>query len=177
MRNYSNLSIMNFEISRKQERFLKEVDEICKIIRPFEEQCYLKETFNKKIISEFNKVGMLGCPISRTYGGLGYDVLTYLLAIERIGQEGSSLRTFFSAHTSIGQMVLQGWANKDQKGEYLPQTCDGRNTMAFALTEPAAGSDPAAMNTKFEDKSSHFILNGKKHWIGNGMFADVMTVY
>jgi hypothetical protein len=68
MRNYSNLPIMNFEISRKQERFLKEVDEICKIIRPFEEQCYLKETFNKKIISEFKKVRMLGCPISRKSG-------------------------------------------------------------------------------------------------------------
>jgi alkylation response protein AidB-like acyl-CoA dehydrogenase len=177
MISFSNLSCMRFDISDKQKKFLTRVHDSCASIRPYEEQCYLEEKSNDRIISEFGKIGMLGCPISRTYGGLGYDVLTYLLAIERIGQEGSSLRTFFSVHTSIGQMVLQGWANKDQKGEYLPQTCDGRNTMAFALTEPAAGSDPAAMNTKFEDKSSHFILNGKKHWIGNGMFADVMTVY
>ena len=116
MRNYSNLSIMNFEISRKQERFLKEVDEICKIIRPFEEQCYFKETFNKKIISEFNKVGMLGCPISRKYGGLGYDILTYLLAIERLG-EGNSLRTFFSTHISIGEMILQTWGTMNNKSD------------------------------------------------------------
>ncbi len=70
---------------------------------------------------------MLGCPISTSYAGLGYDILTYILAIERIGEEGNSLRTFFSAHTSIGQMVLQGWADEDQKSEYLPKTCDGRS--------------------------------------------------
>ena len=82
---------------------------------------------------------MLGCPISTKYGGLGFDILTYALAIERIGKEGSSLRTFFSAHTSIGQMVLQGWATEEQKKEYLPKTSDGRSVMAFALTEPTAG--------------------------------------
>jgi len=114
---------------------------------------------------------------TRIYGGLGYDILTYVLAIERIGQEGNSLRTFFSAHTSIGQMVLQGWADEGQKREYLPKTCDGRNIMAFALTEPTAGSDLSSISTTFEDKGDHFLLNGKKHWIGNGTCASVMTTY
>jgi hypothetical protein len=53
--------------------------------------------------------------ISVESGGLGYDILTYVLAIERVGDEGNSLRTFFSAHTSIGQMVLQGWADESPK--------------------------------------------------------------
>jgi alkylation response protein AidB-like acyl-CoA dehydrogenase len=177
MRNYSNLSIMSFEISRKQERFLKEVDEICKIIRPFEEECYLKETFNKKMISEFNKIGMLGCPISRKYGGLGYDIPTYLLAIERLGEEGNSLRTFFSAHISIGEMILQTWGNQEQQKRYLPYTTTGKNIMAFALTEPTAGSDPSSIATSFEDRGDHFVINGKKHWIGNGSIADLITTY
>lgn len=50
---------------------------------------------------------------------MGYDILIYVLAIERIGEEGNSLRSFFSAHSSIGQMVLQGWADEAQKHEYL----------------------------------------------------------
>ena len=108
---FSNLSQMSFVISDKQKTFLKEVDDICRSIRQYEEKCYLEEKLNDKIIPEFGKIGMLGCPISRRYGGLGYDIL----AIERIGEEGNSLRTFFSAHTSIGQMVLQGWADEDQK--------------------------------------------------------------
>jgi alkylation response protein AidB-like acyl-CoA dehydrogenase len=174
---YCNFSKMNFEISDNQKIFLDKIDAICKSLRSYEEKCYLKEKLNKKVISEFGKVGMLGCPVSRKYGGLGYDIPTYVLALERIGREGSSMRTFFSAHTSIGQMVIQGWANEEQKREYLPKTCDGRNIMAFALTEPVAGSDPSSITTTYEDKGEYYVLKGKKHWIGNGTFASIMTVY
>jgi alkylation response protein AidB-like acyl-CoA dehydrogenase len=175
---YSDFSQMAFNISTQQESFLKQVDNTCKIIRPYEEECYLQEKFNDKVISEFAKIGMLGCPISREYGGLGYDILSYVLAIERIGQEGSSMRTFFSAHTSLAQMTLQSWATEEQKKEYLPKTTTGDSIMAFALTEPGAGSDPSSMTTKFESKGrDHYILNGKKHWVGNGTFADIILVF
>ena len=112
---------MNFEISEEQRTFLEDIDKICKSIRSYEEICYLKEKLNDKVISEFGKIGMLGCPISRLYGGLGYDILTYILAIERIGQEGSSMRTFFSAHTSIGQMVLQKAGQMKNKRKNISQ--------------------------------------------------------
>ena len=174
---YSNLSQMNFEVSKEQRSFVDRVDAACRSIRQYEEKCYLEEKFNDRIVPVFGKIGMLGCPISKKYGGLGYDMLTYALAIERIGEEGSSLRTFFSAHTSIGQLVLQGWASEEQKKEYLPDTASGKSVMAFALTEPAAGSDPTSMAMKFEKKGDHFVLKGKKHWIGNGTFAGVMTTY
>lgn len=58
-------------------------------------------------------------------------------------------------------MILQGWANEEQKKEYLPKTCDGRSIMAFALTEPLAGSDPSSIITKFEDKGDHYVLKEK----------------
>jgi alkylation response protein AidB-like acyl-CoA dehydrogenase len=174
---YSNLSQMDFELSSDQEKFLQKVDGACRSIRTHEEKCYLEERLNDKVVPVFGRIGMLGCPVSRKYGGLGYDMLTYALAIERIGEEGASLRTFFSAHTSIGQLVLQGWGSEEQKKEYLPDTTSGKSVMAFALTEPAAGSDPSSMTTKFETRGDHYVLKGKKHWIGNGTFADVMTTY
>ncbi len=174
---YSNLSKMNFEVSEEQKNFLEQVDSACKSIRDYESKCYLEERTNDRIVPEFGKIGMLGCPISKKYGGLGYDVLTYMLTLERIGREGNSLRTFFSAHISIGQMVLQNWADEDQKRKYLPNTSSGKSIMAFALTEPAAGSDPASMTTKFEENGDNFILNGKKHWVGNGTIAKVITTY
>jgi alkylation response protein AidB-like acyl-CoA dehydrogenase len=178
MSSYSNLSQMVFNVSSKQESFLKQVDNVCKILRPYEEECYLQEKFNDRIIPEFAKVGMLGCPISRRYGGLGYDTLTYILALERIGREGSSMRTFFSAHTSLAQTTLQSWGTEEQKKEYLSKTTNGNSIMAFALTEPVAGSDPSSMTTKFENKDGdHYVLNGKKHWIGNGTFADIILVF
>ncbi|TLX82032.1 MAG: hypothetical protein E6K98_06370, partial [Thaumarchaeota archaeon] len=174
---YSNLSKMNFEVSEEQKNFLEQVDSACTSIRDHESKCYLEERANDRIVPEFGKIGMLGCPISKKYGGLGYDVLTYMLALERIGKEGNSLRTFFSAHISIGQMVLQNWADEDQKRKYLPNTTSGKSIMAFALTEPTAGSDPASMTTKFEENGDNFILNGKKHWVGNGTIAKVITTY
>ena len=167
---------MDFDLSSHQRLFLEKVSDACKSIRSYEEKCYLEERFNDKVVPTFGQIGMLGCPVSKRYGGLGYDMLTYALAIERIGQEGASLRTFFSAHTSIGQLVLQGWGSEQQKREYLPSTTGG-GTMAFALTEPVAGSDPSSLITKFESKGDHYVLKGKKHWIGNGTFANIMTTY
>jgi alkylation response protein AidB-like acyl-CoA dehydrogenase len=174
---FSNLSQMNFDLSNDQKIFLKKVNDTCKLLRKDEEKNYLNESINEKVIPFFTKIGMLGCPISKEYGGLGYDILSYLLALERIGEEGSSMRTFFSCHTSIGQMVLQNWGNEEQKKKFLPNTTKGIDIMAFALTEPGAGSDPSLIDTKFEDKGDHFIISGKKHWIGNGTFAKTITTY
>ncbi len=168
---------MNFEVSDRQKEFLEQVDKACKSIRDYEARCYLEERLNDRIVPEFGKIGMLGCPISKKYGGLGYDMLTYAFALERIGREGNSMRTFFSAHVSIGQMVLQNWADEDQKKQYLPKTTTGQNIMAFALTEPGAGSDPGSMTTTFQETSDGFILKGKKHWVGNGTISKVMTTY
>jgi alkylation response protein AidB-like acyl-CoA dehydrogenase len=174
---YSNISKMNFEVSDEQKKFLEQVDQACKSIRDYETDCYLEEKSNDMVIPVFGKIGMLGCPISKKYGGLGFDMLTYVFALERIGREGNSLRTFFSAHVSIGQMVLQNWGNEEQKRRYLPDATSGKSIMAFGLTEPNAGSDPGSLTTKFEESGDNFILNGKKHWVGNGTIARVMTIY
>jgi alkylation response protein AidB-like acyl-CoA dehydrogenase len=168
---------MNFDTTREQEDFISKVDKVCESLRSIEEECYIEDRLNESLIPEFGKIGMLGCPISKDYGGLGFDILTYCKSLERIGEEGNSMRTFFSVHTSIGQMVLQGWANEDQKKRYLPNTTNGKSIMAFALTEPEAGSDPASMNSHYEDKGEYYLLSGMKHWIGNGTIADIVTTY
>lgn len=174
---FSNLSCMNFDITKEQEDFISKVDSVCKSLRSVEEECYIEDRLNEKLVPEFSKIGMLGCPISKKYGGLGFDILTYCKSLERIGEEGNSMRTFFSVHTSIGQMVLQGWADEDQKKRCLPETTKGKSIMAFALTEPEAGSDPSSLNSQYEDKGEYYLLTGKKHWIGNGTIADIVTTY
>ena len=168
---------MNFDTTKEQEELISKVDSVCKSIRSYEEQCYIEDRINEKLVPEFSKIGMLGCPISKKYRGLGYDILTYCKTLERIGEEGNSMRTFFSVHTSIGQMILQGWADEDQKKRYLPATTSGKSIMAFALTEQQAGSDPSSMNSEYEDIGEFFLLSGKKHWIGNGTIANVITTY
>jgi alkylation response protein AidB-like acyl-CoA dehydrogenase len=174
----SDLGTMNFDVSDEQRLILSVVDEACKKIRPIEDKCYLEHKFNDKVLPTFQQAHLLGLPVSRSYGdGQGADALTYALALERIGQEGTGVRTFFSGHTSLGQLTLQKWGSKEQKERYLPRTTRGDTIMAFGLTEPTAGSDPASLKTNFEERGGYYYLNGSKAWISNGSIADLVVVF
>src|SRR6266498_5007104 len=173
-----DLSKMNFDISDEQKLILDEVDRACRELRPLEDQAYLAGKFNDHLVTIFKKAQLLGLPISRRYGdGQGADILTYALALERIGREGTGVRTFLSGHVSLGQVTIQKWASEQQKQQYLPPATRGEKTMCFGLTEPTAGSDPASLRTTFEDRGSYYILNGSKAWISNGSIADVAVVF
>src|SRR5712692_9402352 len=173
-----DLSKMNFDISDEQKLILDEVDRACRELRPLEDQAYLAGKFNDHLIPIFKRAQLLGLPISRRYGdGQGADILTYALALERIGQEGTGVRTFLYGHVSLGQMTLQKWGNEQQKERYLPPATRGEKVMCFGLTEPTAGSDPASLRTTYEDKGSYFLLNGSKAWISNGSIADAAIIF
>ncbi len=175
---FADLSQMNFEISDEQKLVLDEVDRACKELRPREDEAYLAGKFNQQLVPIFRKAQLLGLPISRRYGdGQGADVLTYTLALERIGQEGTGVRTFLSGHVSLGQVTLQKWGTEEQKKRYLPLTTKGDKVMCFGLTEPTAGSDPSSLRTSFEDKGNNFLLNGSKAWISNGSIADLAIIF
>ena len=174
----SDLGVMNFDVSDEQKLILNVVDEACRKVRPIEDECYLAHRFNDKVEPIFREAHLLGLPVSREYGdGQGADALTYALALERVGREGTGVRTFFSGHTSLGQLTLQKWGSDEQKKRYLPKTTSGDLIMAFGLTEPTAGSDPASLKTNFEERSGHYYLNGSKAWISNGSIADLLIVF
>jgi alkylation response protein AidB-like acyl-CoA dehydrogenase len=175
---FADLSHMNFEVSDEQRFVLDEVDRACRELRPSEDEAYLAGRFNDHLAPIFRKAQLLGLPISRRYGeGQGADVLTYALALERIGQEGTGVRTFLSGHVSLGQVTVQKWASEDQKQLYLPPATRGEKVMCFGLTEPTAGSDPTSLRTTFEEKGNYFLLNGGKAWISNGSIADVAVIF
>jgi alkylation response protein AidB-like acyl-CoA dehydrogenase len=175
---FSDLSKMNFEVSEEQRLILEQVDRACREIRPIEDKCYLERRYNDQVGPVFAKAHMLGLPISRKYGdGQGADMTTYSLAIERIGREGTGVRTFFSVHIALAQMTVQMWANEEQKSRYLTPATKGEELMAFGLTEPNAGSDPASLTTYFEETGGRFALSGQKMWISNGSVADSVLVF
>ena len=166
---FLNLSKMNFDVSEEQMMILEQVDRVCKEIRPIEDQCYLERKINDQVKPIFSRAHLLGLPISRKYGdGQGADVVTYALAIERIGREGTGLRTFFSVHIALGEMTIQHWGDEEQKQRILTPATRGERILAFGLTEPSAGSDPAALTTYFEEKDGKYLLTGQKMWISLG---------
>ncbi len=169
---------MNFELSEEQQMILDQVDRVCKALRPIEDKCYLEHKFDEQVKPLFAQAHLLGLPISKKYGdGQGADMVTYALAMERIGREGTGVRTFFSGHVSLGQLTVQKWGSEGQKAKYLTPATKGTKVLAFGLTEPSAGSDPAALNSSFEAKGSKFVLNGQKTWISNGSIADTVIIF
>ncbi len=171
-------SVIYSDLSSEQKALLEEVDRACRELRPIEDQFYLERRFNDRIVPTFRKYSLLGLPISSKYGkGRGVDTVTYALALERIGMEGTGVRTFFSGHISLGQLTVERWGNEEQKERYLTPATRGDIVFAFGLTEPEAGSDPASLRTEFEAKDGHYVLNGTKYLISNGSIADVVIVF
>ena len=160
-----------------QERLLADVEAFCQEIRPIEELCYVEHRFNDQVIPLARKYNLLAMPVPPAYGGRGADTVTYARALARIGREGTGVRTFFSGHTSIGEYPILTWGNEEQKRRYLPAACRGEKVLAFGLTEPEAGSNPLEMQTTYERRGDHFVLNGVKYLISNGGIADAVVTF
>lgn len=173
-----SLSKMNFDVSEEQTLILDQVDRACKQIRPIEDKCYLERRLNDQVGPIAAKAHLLGLPISRKYGdGQGADLVTYAMAIERIGREGTGVRTFFSVHIALCQLTIQRWGNEEQKQRYLTPATSGQKLLAFGLSEPGAGSDPASLTTSFEEVGDKILLSGQKMWISNGSIADDVLIF
>ena len=160
-----------------QERLLADVEAFCQEIRPVEELCYVEHRFNDQVLPLARKHNILGMPVPPDYGGRGADTVTYARALARIGREGTGVRTFFSGHTSIGEYPILTWGNEEQKRRYLPAAARGEKILAFGLTEPEAGSNPLEMQTTYERRGDHFVLNGVKYLISNGGIADAVVAF
>src|SRR5581483_3665172 len=160
-----------------QMQLLADVEAFCQEIRPIEELCYVEHRFNDQVIPLGRKYNLLGMPIPVKYGGREADTVTYASALERIGREGTGVRTFFSGHTSIGEYPILTWGSDDLKRRYLPVAAKGEKILAFGLTEPEAGSNPLEMQSTYRREGDRFVLNGVKYLISNGGIADAVVCF
>ena len=160
-----------------RQSLLTDVEAFCQEIRPIEELCYVEHRFNDQVLPLGRKYNLLGMPMPAEYGGRGSDTVTYARALARIGREGTGVRTFFSGHTSIGEYPILTWGNEAQKRKYLTAACSGEKILAFGLTEPDAGSNPLEMQSTYERRGDHFVLNGVKYLISNGGIAHAIVTF
>lgn len=132
-----------------------------------------------EVIEGMKELGLFGMLIDARYGGIGLSSTSYARVTEEIGGLDASLAVTLGAHQSIGLKALLLFGTDAQKERYLPSLATGEKVAAFALTEPSAGSDAAAIKTRAELSAdgTHYVLNGSKIWITNGGFADVFTVF
>lgn len=131
-----------------------------------------------EILKRLAKGGWLKACVPAAYGGLfeNHDVRTLCLTRDTLGRY-SGLADFVFAMQGLGSgpIVLAG--SDETKAKYLPDVAAGRKVAAFALSEPEAGSDVAALATTAEDRGDHYLVNGEKTWISNGGIANFYTLF
>jgi acyl-CoA dehydrogenase len=122
------------------------------------------------------EVGLFGLTIPEQYGGSGLDLAGKCAIEEEMGRTNYGFATLIGNHTGISTTGIVAMGSEEQKKKYLPRMACGEWIGAFALTEPEAGSDPAAMRTSAVKKGDRWVLNGEKIYITNAGPAQVFTV-
>ena len=137
---------------------------------------FRNERFDKNIMKEMGKVGLLG-PTINGYGCAGVNYVSYGLIMREIERIDSGYRSCASVQSSLVMYPIYKFGSQEQKDKYLPELARGNLIGCFGLTEPDHGSDPSGMKTNAKFKDGNYILNGSKNWITNSPIADVFIIW
>ncbi|MBT4760724.1 MAG: isovaleryl-CoA dehydrogenase [Bdellovibrionaceae bacterium] len=142
-----------------------------------------KEQFNLSLFRKLGELGLLGITVSDEYGGSGMDALAAVIAHEELSASDPGFALAYLAHAmlSVNNLAVNG--SEDQKKKFLPKMCSGEWVGCMAMSEPHVGTDVLGMKTTAVKKEDHYVLNGQKMWITNGVIdeqgtpADVVLIY
>lgn len=146
------------------------------VIAPLASEYDKKEEFPWKSVKQLQELGFMSMMVDEKYGGAGLDTISYALAMEEVSGACASTGVTMSVNNSLYAYPVEKWATEDQIEQFLIPTISEK-LGAFALSEPDAGSDPAAMTTKAAKDGDEWVLNGNKMWITNGGAADYYVVF
>ncbi len=135
------------------------------------------ESFDPAIMRQMGEMGLLGIMTSSEHGGAGLSHVAYGLAAREVERIDSGFRSAMSVQNSLVMHPIEAYGTEEQKRKYLPKLATGELIGCFGLTEPDAGSDPAAMKTRARRTEKGYVLNGTKMWITNSPIADIAIVW
>ena len=136
-----------------------------------------EQTIGDDVLLGLKELGLFGMLVPQSHGGAGLTNTGYARVVQEVAGLDASLAVTLGAHQSIGMKGLLLFGSDELKATYLPRLATGEIVAAFALTEPGAGSDAAAIHTRAERRDDGYVLSGSKIWITNGGFADLFTVF
>jgi glutaryl-CoA dehydrogenase len=148
-----------------RERFLPQVAEH-----------YAAGTFPRELIPGLAGLGLFGMHLEG-HGCAGASAVAYGVACEELEAGDSGLRSFVSVQGSLAMFPIHRFGSEEQRDRWLPEMAAGRAIGCFGLTEPDAGSDPAAMRSHARRAGGDWVLSGTKMWITNGSLADIAVVW
>ncbi|MBM3490025.1 MAG: acyl-CoA dehydrogenase [Alphaproteobacteria bacterium] len=127
-----------------------------------------KDEYPQKMVEQMMELGLFGASISADYGGLGLSATTYAKIVTTISEVWMSLTGIFNSHLIMAAAV-QRFGTEEQKRKWLPKFATGEIRGGLALTEPDCGTDLQAIRTRAVRQGDHYVINGTKTWISNGI--------
>jgi butyryl-CoA dehydrogenase/short/branched chain acyl-CoA dehydrogenase len=122
------------------------------------------------------ELGLMGIETPEEYGGAGAGFFTAIVAVEELSRVDPSVGVFVDVQNTLVNNALLRWGNPDQKKKYLMQLATEK-VGAYALSEAGSGSDAFALSTRAVQRDDHYIINGRKLWITNGLEAEIFIVF
>jgi len=169
---------LDLELAPDHATFRGAVRELAQgVIQPLAAEVDRDHRFPEEAVKAAAEAGLLGVLIPREYGGAGLDALAFAICIEEIAQACASSAVIVDVHTSVGSEPMLLFGTEDQKRKWLPKLASGELLGAFALTEPASGSDAASLKMSARRKGGGYVLNGTKVFITNIGRAGLYIVF
>jgi alkylation response protein AidB-like acyl-CoA dehydrogenase len=160
---------MNFDLPEEVTLIRETVREFAeKEISPMAEELDAKEKFSPELTKKMGDLGLFGAYLPEKYGGSEMSYLAYIVAVEELARVDGSQAATVAAHNSLGIGSIYYFGSEEQKKKYLPKLTTGEYVWGFGLTEPEAGSDAGASQTKAVKEGDYWIINGSKIFITNG---------
>jgi alkylation response protein AidB-like acyl-CoA dehydrogenase len=169
---------MDFSLTEEQQMFQRMVrDFATREIEPQAARLDEEEGFPAETIRKMAELGLFGITVDEKYGGSGGDSIHLAIAGEEIARACAATSTIWLASLSLATYPIYKFGNEVQKQQFVTPLAQGEKLAAFALTESAAGSDPAALETGAVRQDDSYVLNGSKIFITNGAEADIVVVF
>ena len=169
---------MNLELTEEQLLLQKSVREFAEAeIKPRARELDETGHFPRDLFTKAAELGLTGVALPESEGGAGFDHISYTIVIEEISRCCASTGVILSVQNSLYCDPIHRYGTDAQKNKFLLPFARGEKIGCYALTEPQAGSNAAALQTKAVKKDGKYILNGAKAWITNGGAADAAIVY
>jgi Acyl-CoA dehydrogenases len=169
---------MLFQTTQQHEEFRARIQKFAEEeVKPLAFLLDKENQFPDDVVAGLGKMGVMGIPYPKEYGGMGLDVVTYAIAVEELSKVDGGTGVILSAHTSLGSWPIFAYGTEEQKQKYLVPLCRGEKLGAFGLTEPNAGSDAGGTETTAVDKGDYYLLNGGKIFITNAPKADTYVIF
>ena len=168
---------MSFQTTKEQETLRASVRAFAeKEIKPIAFMLDQESAFPGEQVGMLGKMGLMGVPFPKAYGGAELDYISYAIAVEELSRIDGGTGVILSAHTSLCAWPIYAFGTEKQKEKYLVPLASGKKIGAFGITEPNAGSDAVGTESTADRDGNFYILNGGKIFTTNADKADVYVV-